>query len=90
VLVEGLPANAAVWREDPAVFERQDELLAVLIEEIGRWGRINLSAMGAKEADLPDVRNVRPVEVREKRPKSKTTITDLSDPRLLQFFGRAG
>lgn len=71
VLVDGLPPDAATWRDDPAVFTRQDELLAVAIEEFGRWPRFALQAQGVKSHQLPDIRDVRP----------KPAAQLLTDPR---------
>lgn len=74
-----MPPDAAVWREDSAVFVRQDELTAILIEEIGRWGRLGLQIRGVKPHDLPEALDVRP-----KRGEDTTPLE--TDPVAIRNF----
>lgn len=46
-LVTGLPAGAAVWREERSSWSQQDELLATCIEVVDGWGRQLLQALVA-------------------------------------------
>lgn len=57
-----MPAEAAVWRDDPAVFRRQDELLAVVIDEIGRHMQITAQLAGVKTSRLPKRVDIRPAK----------------------------
>lgn len=57
--------------------------MAVLIGEIGRWGRLGLQIQGVKPRDLPDALDVRP-----KPETAPERVTDLADPRLAAFFAR--
>lgn len=79
MLLDGLPAEAAVWRDDPAVFRRQDELLAVVIEEIGRHLQVTAQLTGVKASALPKRTDVRP-----RKPRQLTT----DRAAIQRFFAR--
>lgn len=46
-MLGGLPAEAAVWREERPDWTQQDELLATCVEVVDSWGRQLLSALVA-------------------------------------------
>lgn len=84
VLVNGLPADAATWRED--VFDRTDELLATLIERRDNWSRALLDAlMHKKQIKAPG-------EITIPRPGTEEAQRDrvITDPKeIAAFFGGA-
>ena len=51
MLVQGLPENAALWREDS--WTRQDEMLASLLELTDAWGHAMIAVHGGKMKGNP-------------------------------------
>lgn len=66
-LIQGLPPDAAVWREEMA-WTPQQELMATTIEVIDLWGRRLMRMQGAKSSQLPEAIQIpRPGEQKRKR-----------------------
>jgi hypothetical protein len=81
-LVNGLPPEAALWREEMA-WTAQDELAARSIEVIDGWGRAHAQLMGARRRELADPIHVpRPGE----RPAAAREIE--TDPRRIAAWFR--
>jgi hypothetical protein len=77
-LVEGLPPDAAVWREDsPFVTRDPASLLGLLVEEVGRWSLLNIAALRGGRIDQD---NLKLMEIRKRQP----VTTDRS--RIARFF----
>jgi hypothetical protein len=53
-LVNGLPADAATWRNG-VLWTDRDYMLALLTELVDRWGNVNARVHGVKQMDLPDL-----------------------------------
>lgn len=90
VLVQGLPSNAAVWREDR--WTHQDEMLATLVELTDAWGLAVFTAVGGKlRGKHTPVRVQRPGAVQQDTQQSsapaaanKTVTTDPLE--IARFF----
>jgi hypothetical protein len=78
--VQGLPRDAATWREEMS-WTYQDELTAALIEVVDLWGRIGAQIQGARSSQLPKpIRIPRPGQ----QEQAKRKIT--TDPAEIRRF----
>jgi hypothetical protein len=93
VLVEGLPAEAPVWRAES--WTRADELAALTVEAIDAGNRAVIAALGHKVRG-ESIRIPRPSEQRaieSAQPPEGTNRVGLDEAGLRQlaaFFGRTG
>lgn len=84
-LIEGLPVDAAVWREDKPGWTQADELAALQIEMADMWGRILAMCLGAKSGKLPKPPQLtHPDRVRLKEKPRVTT----DQAEIAAFFSR--
>jgi hypothetical protein len=74
VLLDNLPPDAAIWRDEPPAFNRQDEFWAVVVEEMGR--------LWAMSHNLPQHKAER--VIRDIRPKPPPRV--LSKPQEIAAF----
>ena len=85
MLIEGLPGDAAVWRNDalPPIEER----LAQLLERADAWSRALFQAQtGAREIQVPgEVRIIRPGTADVPRKHVETDVK-----RIMAFFASTG
>jgi hypothetical protein len=82
VLVQGLPENAAVWREDS--WTRQDEMLASLLELTDAWGHAMIAVHGGKMKGNP-----KPLHVKrpwEPEPQTRKVFKLSEQKEMMQFF----
>jgi hypothetical protein len=95
VLVDGLPFDAPVWREEKDEADswtRADELAALAIEVTDMYGRLTLQAAGHKLKGKP-IRINRPDHVEEAQAAASSgthsmKVESLSDMnRIARFFG---
>jgi hypothetical protein len=74
-LIQGLPPDAATWREDTPNWSQQDELVASLIETTAAWGNQMVSALiavhGGKPQSIEPVRIEHPDRPMPEKPKPK-------------------
>lgn len=88
-LVQGLPRDAAVWREDIGGWSMQDELAAAQVEVTDQWGRILAQAWGVKRQALPEpVRLDHPDRRRAAAAPKGKVIRSIDE--LAAWFGRRG
>ena len=82
VMIQGLPANAAVWRKENA-WSPRDELQALSVERLEYWGRRLYEAAGGK---------VRGEELRIPRPGEVTVPrkTGINPRQIAQFVQSMG
>jgi hypothetical protein len=64
-LVQGLPLDAATWREE-RTWTQRDELAALQVELTDVWGRLIFSALGGKPKGKP-LRIARPAQQAEEK-----------------------
>lgn len=87
MLVEGLPIEAATWREERPVWSTTDDLIAGLIQLTDTWGRRSLAAKGVPKSKLPKPIQIehpdrnRAATERQKRERKLTT-----DPNEIAAF----
>jgi hypothetical protein len=82
-LVQGLPPDAACWRED--MFTRQEEFAAAQIEVTDQWLSNLAQLLGAKRQSLPKpIRVPRPGDGRVQRAEIET------DPMKIERFFNTG
>lgn len=73
VLLEGLPRDAALWRDEMA-WTNRDEMQALTIEAIDVWGRNLVATWGGKVRGEP-FHIPRPHEVEEQK-QARKPVTD--------------
>lgn len=79
-LIEGLPADAAVWQDDHHGWTQAHELAALAVEVSDQWGRILAQAWGLKKLPKP------PEITHPGRPRSHPARKLTSDPREIQAW----
>lgn len=89
-LFNGLPLEAAVWREEHSAWTQQDELLATCVEMIDAWGRqlvsVLLAVNGAKAPDFGEPLRIRHPDREEPDPPPPPDVTN--DPQRIAAFLR--
>lgn len=86
-LINGLPVEAAVWRQDKPSWNQDHELLASLIETIDRWGRIQTDLACGKKVQVPaPVRVTHPDRPEPAAPPKPKVTTDIAE--IAAFFQR--
>lgn len=86
--MDGLPREAACWREEVGSWELTHELVAQLVERTDVWWRMWLTANGAKKGKLPPPPDIQHPDRRSRPVPMEREIT--RDPvKIRRFFETA-
>lgn len=91
-MFNGLPEEAATWREDRPGWSQQDELLATCAELIDAWGRQLLSALvavhGGSIGSLGEPLRIGHPDREEPEPEPPPKRAVTTDPSRISAFLR--